>query len=97
MTKKIIDFADKETERIYNQEFSKKFPKEVQKIALRKLLMMDNAADLNDLRVPPANRLKQLKGDRAGQYSIRVNDQYRICFRHENGCFFDVELCDYHG
>ena len=59
--------------------------------------MIDNAEDLNDLRVPPANRLEKLKGDRSGQYSIRVNDKYRICFRYDGTYFDDVEISDYHG
>ena len=74
----IKSFADKETERVYNQFFSKKLPQDIQRIALRKLIMIDNASRLEDLKVPPANRLEQLRGDRAGQYSIRINDQFRI-------------------
>lgn len=77
----IIGFADKETEKIYNQEFSTKLPQRIQKVALRKLIMMDSANTLNDLKVPPANRLEPLTGDKKGQYSIRINDQYRICFK----------------
>lgn len=76
----IKNFADKETEKIYHQQFSKKLPQSIQKTALRKLMMIDNASDLNDLRIPPANHLESLQGIREGQYSIRINDQYRICF-----------------
>ena len=93
---KIKDFADKETRKIYNQQFSRKLPQDIQKLALRKLIMMDNAADLNDLRVPPANHLEALHGNREGQYSVRINSQYRICFRYEDGSFVQVEIVDYH-
>ncbi len=92
----IKTFADKETELIYNQQFSKKLPQDIQRIALRKLMMIDNATCLNDLRIPPANRLEALSGDRKGQYSIRINDQYRICFKESNNDFFQVEIVDYH-
>ena len=76
----ICNFADKETEKIYNGNFSKKLPESIQRIALRKLMMIDAANNLNDLRVPPANHLERLSGNRAGQYSIRINKEYRICF-----------------
>lgn len=92
----IKTFADRETEKIYNQIFSKKLPQTIQKIALRKLIMIDNAQGLEDLRVPPANHLEKLEGDREGQYSIRINDQYRICFRVDGHNFYDVEIVDYH-
>lgn len=93
----IKSFADKETEKIYHQIFSKKLPNDIQRVALRKLIMMNNAGCLEDLRVPPANRLEALHGDRAGQYSIRINDQYRICFSVEGrNAFCDVEIVDYH-
>ncbi|MBR2685283.1 MAG: type II toxin-antitoxin system RelE/ParE family toxin [Erysipelotrichaceae bacterium] len=92
----IQSFYDKETERIFHQQFSRKIPETIQRIALRKLIMMNNAKDLNDLRVPPANRLEKLSGDRNRQYSIRINDQYRICFRFDQGDFYDVEITDYH-
>ena len=92
----IKSFADKETEKIYNQIFSKKLPQSIQHIALRKLIMIDNAVSLNDLRVPPANHLELLHGDREGQYSIRINEQYRICFKFHDNNFFDVEIVDYH-
>ncbi|MBR4782059.1 MAG: type II toxin-antitoxin system RelE/ParE family toxin [Lachnospiraceae bacterium] len=92
----IKTFADKETQKIYNQVFSKKLPHDIQSIALRKLIMMNNAVGLNDLRVPPSNHLEALSGDRKGQYSIRINDQYRICFIEDNNNFYNVEIVDYH-
>lgn len=92
----IKSFADKEMEKVYNQVFSKKLPHDIQRVALRKLIMIDNAGCLEDLRVPPANHLEALHGDRAGQYSIRINDQYRICFSAEENNFFEVEIVDYH-
>ncbi len=91
----IKSFADKETEKIYNQNFSKKLPSDIQKVALRKLIMIDNAGCLEDLRVPPANHLEQLSGDRKGQYSIRINDQYRICFTEKDNDYYNVEIVDY--
>ena len=93
----IRNFADRETEKIYNQTFSRKLPQNIQAVALRKLIMIDNAGCLEDLRVPPANHLEKLEGDRKGQYSIRINDQYRICFTAEGNNFTDVEIVDYHG
>ena len=93
----IKSFNDKETQKIYNQVFSKKLPHDIQRVALRKLIMIDNAGCLEDLRVPPANRLGALHGDREGQYSIRINDQYRICFSLEGkNEFLSVEIVDYH-
>ena len=92
----IKSFADKETEKIYNQVFSKKLPQNIQRVALRKLIMIDNAGCLEDLRVPPANRLELLHGDREGQYSIRINDQFRVCFSVEENNFSNVEIVDYH-
>ena len=88
--------ADKETEKVYNQIFSKKLLQSIQRIALRKLIMIDDAGCLEDLRVPPANQLELLKGNRAGQYSIRINDQYRICFNVDGNNFYNVEIVDYH-
>ncbi|MBN7274349.1 type II toxin-antitoxin system RelE/ParE family toxin [Ligilactobacillus pobuzihii] len=93
----IRNFADKETKKIYNQKFSKKLPQSIQKVALRKIIMLDNATNINDLRVPPANHLEQLTGDREGQYSIKINAQYQLCFSGENqNDFIKVELVDYH-
>ena len=88
----IKSFVDKETEKVYNQIFSKKLPQTIQRIALRKLMMIDNARCLEDLRVPPANHLELLHGDREGQYSIRINIQYRICFNVDGNDFFNVEI-----
>ena len=76
----IKTFRDQETERVFHRQFSRKLPPEVQQIALRKLRMLNNSCNISDLRVPPANRLEKLIGQRAGQYSVRVNDQWRICF-----------------
>lgn len=95
-TSMIRSFADKETWKIYNQIFSKKLPHDIQRIALRKLIMMDNAINLDDLKVPPGNRLETLHGNRKGQYSIRINDQFRICFREKDNDFYEVEIDDYH-
>lgn len=92
----IKSFADKETEKVYHQVFSRKLPQSIQRVALRKLVMIDNAGCLEDLRVPPANHLELLQGERAGQYSIRINSQYRICFRADGSSFYDVEIVDYH-
>ncbi len=93
----IKGFADKETEKVYNQIFSKKLPGDIQRIALRKMILINNAGSLEDLRVPPGNRLESLHGDREGQYSIRINDQYRICFSvKEKNNFYSVEIVDYH-
>lgn len=93
----IIDFKDKQTERLFSRLFAKKIPEEIARRAYRKLLILDAATDLNDLRIPPSNHLEKLIGDRLGQYSIRVNRQYRICFNWENGNAYKVELVDYHG
>ena len=92
----IKSFSDKETEKVYQQIFSKKLPHDIQHNALRKLIMIDNAGCLEDLRVPPANHLELLSGDRKGQYSIRINDQCRICFKVDGNNFYEVEIIDYH-
>ncbi|MBQ9207806.1 MAG: type II toxin-antitoxin system RelE/ParE family toxin [Treponema sp.] len=92
----IKSFADKETELIYNQQFSRRLPNTIQKVALRKLMMIDNATSLEDLRVPPSNHLEQLFGNRKGQHSIRINDQWRVCFTEKDGQYYDVEIVDYH-
>ena len=92
----IHSFKCKETERISNRSFSKKFPNDIQRVALRKLRMLNRATILNDLRVPPSYRLESLKGKRKGQHSIRINEQWRICFRWKKGKVFDVEIVDYH-
>lgn len=92
----IKSFNDKETKKIYNQQFSKKLPIAIQVIALRKLVMMNSAESIQDLKVPPSNHLEKLSGDREGQYSIRINDQYRICFNMVNNDIYNVEIVDYH-
>jgi toxin HigB-1 len=92
----IQSFKCKETEKIFGRNFSKKFPNDIQRVALRKLRMLNRATTVNDLRVPPSNRLEPLKGDRRGQHSIRINEQWRICFEWKNGDAFDVEIVDYH-
>jgi len=92
----IKSFKDKETEKIFNRQVSRKLPRDIQQVALRKLRMINRAIRLNDLRVPPNNRLEKLKGNRSGQYSIRINDQWRICFIWEEQDAYDVEIVDYH-
>ena len=92
----IQSFADKESERLFNREPVKRFPPPVQRPALRKLLILDAAESLDDLRNPPGNRLEKLHGDREGQCSIRVNDQWRVCFRWDAGDAYEVEVTDYH-
>ncbi len=92
----IKSFADKETEKLFNREFSKKLPNDVQRIARRKLEVLDAAENLNDLRVPPSNRLEKLKGNRGRQHSVRVNDQWRICFEWRDENAFEIEIVDYH-
>lgn len=92
----IRGFADGETERIWSGRRSPKLPNDIQAIALRKLRLLNQARQLADLAVPPGNRLEALKGDRRGQHSIRINDQWRICFRWTEGGPGDVEIVDYH-
>ncbi len=93
----IKSFADKETEKVFHQYFSRKLPQNIQRVALRKLIMIDRAGCLEDLKVPPANHLESLQGNREGQYSIRINNQYRICFSVEGkNSFHSVEIVDYH-
>jgi toxin HigB-1 len=92
----IRSFKCKETERIWQGRIGRKFPGDIQDRALRKLRQLDAAAIVEDLRNPPGNRLEALKGDRAGQMSIRINDQWRICFRWAKGDVEDVEIVDYH-
>ena len=92
----IRDFADQETEKLFRRNAVKRIPRPVQRRALRKLLLIDAAESLDDLRVPPGNRLEKLRGDRDGQYSIRINDQWRICFRWEDTDASAVEIADYH-
>lgn len=92
----IRGFRCKDTDRIFRREPAKKFPRAVQRAALRKLLMLDAAVSLLDLRFPPGNRLEKLRGDREGQHSIRVNDQWRICFQWRDDNAYEVEITDYH-
>jgi len=92
----IKSFKSKETERIFNQEHSLKLPQTIQRTAMRKLWMLDAAQTINDLRIPPANHLEQLKGNRREQHSIRINDQWRICFRWHQDDAYEVEIVDYH-
>ena len=93
----IKTFADKRTAAIFEGFQVRKLPNEIQGTARRKLKQIDSAGTLDSLRIPPGNRLEQLKGDRAGQWSIRINDQWRICFRWRHGGAEDVEIVDYHG
>ena len=92
----ILSFRCKETEKLAGGKFSRKLPNDIQRIAARKIKMIGDAVELIDLRVPPANRLEALRGERKGQHSIRINDQWRICFRWRNGNAMDVEIVDYH-
>lgn len=92
----IRSFADGETEKIWSGRRSRRLPGEIQTAALRKLRLVNQAKVLQDLRVPPGNRLEALRGNRAGQHSIRINDQWRICFIWQDGGVLDVEIVDYH-
>ncbi len=92
----IKSFGDRDTERLFRREAVRRFPGDLQRAMLRKLVIVDSAEGLEDLRAPPGNRLEKLKGDRAGQHSIRVNDQWRICFRWRDGDAYEVALADYH-
>jgi toxin HigB-1 len=92
----IKTFKDAPTQKIYQRQPSRKLPPDIQQVALRKLRMINNATSLTDLRVPPANRLEKLSGDRAGQWSIRINDQWRVCFVWRESDAYDVEIVDYH-
>ncbi|MCW7490933.1 type II toxin-antitoxin system RelE/ParE family toxin [Leptospira meyeri] len=92
----IKSFRDKETEAIWNGALSKKFPKDIQRTARRKMIHIDSAKNLEDLKTPPGNRLHQLNDDRFGQHSISINMKYRICFNWNNGSVENVEIVDYH-
>ena len=92
----IRSFRDSDTESVFHRERVRKFDIKLQRLAQRKLAILDAAEALGDLRFPPGNRLEKLLGDRRGQHSIRINDQWRICFRWRNGDAFDVEIVDYH-
>ena len=92
----ILGFRSKETEAIWRGDFAKNLPPDIQPVARRKLRMLNNARKLDDLRIPPANRLEALKGDRKGQHSIRINSQWRLCFRWTGTDASEVEIVDYH-
>jgi len=93
----IRTFADKRSKAVFENERVKRLPREVTVVAQRKMYRIHTAGQLEDLTVPPGNRLERLRGDRNGQHSIRINDQWRICFRWEDGHAYDVEIVDYHG
>lgn len=92
----IKSFGDRDTDRIFTRVGVRRWSTPVQRAALKKLVILDAAEQLTDLRVPPGNRLEKLRGDRSGQHSIRVNDQWRVCFRWKAGHAYDVEIVDYH-
>lgn len=92
----IKSFNCKETQRVFNRSFSKKMPQNIQLKARQKLVLLDAAIEITDLKIPPGNRLEELKSDRKGQYSIRINDQWRICFTWQDGDAYNVEIIDYH-
>ncbi|HIG57606.1 MAG TPA: type II toxin-antitoxin system RelE/ParE family toxin [Candidatus Latescibacteria bacterium] len=91
----IRSFKDRDAENLFSRQRSRKIPANIQQVALRKLRMLNRSTTLKDLTIPPANRLEKLKGDRKGQYSIRINEQWRICFTWKNGDVYDVEIVDY--
>jgi len=92
----IENYKCKETEKIFTRQFSKKLPISIQQIALRKLRMLNRSSSIQDLRIPPVNRLETLSGKRKGQHSIRINQQWRICFEWKNTNAYNVEIIDYH-
>ena len=92
----IKSFANKETEKVFHRTFSRKLPQDMQKTAYRRLAYLHSAKQLHDLRIPPSNRLEKLHGDRTDQHSIRINEQWRICFIWQDGDAYDVEIVDYH-
>ena len=92
----IVSFRCKETEKIFNRNYSKKFPSDIQRVALRKLRMINHSQNITDLKVPAGNRLEELKGKRRGQFSIRINDKWRICFVWKENNAHEVEIVDYH-
>lgn len=92
----VKSIRDAETEKIFRRERSRKLPPDIQQPAYRKLRFLHNAQGLNDLRIPPSNRLEKLKGDRQGQYSIRINDRWQICFKWRANDAYEVEIVDYH-
>jgi toxin HigB-1 len=92
----IVSFRDAETARIWEGVRSRRFPPDIQPVALRKLRLINNARQFADLALPPGNRLEALKGARRGQHSVRINDQWRICFKWKDGHAYEVEIVDYH-
>jgi len=92
----VKSFNSKGTEKIWEGNFSKEYPNNIQDIARKKLRMLNNSFNLSDLRIPPSNRLEKLKGDRRGKFSIRINNQWRICFVWKNNDCFNIEITDYH-
>lgn len=92
----IESYGDRETRKLFEREPSRRLPEDIRRVAFRKLRMLHRATTLDDLRVPPGNHLELLEGDRKGQYSIRINDQWRICFFWRNGNAYGVEIVDYH-
>ncbi len=92
----ITSFYDNESQKVWNGEFSRKLPNDIQQVARRKLRMLNNSNKIDDLRIPPQNRLEKLSNDREGQWSIRINDQWRVCFLWDKGTASRVEICDYH-
>ena len=92
----IRSFGNKETEKLFGRQISRKLPRDIQRAGRRRLRVLDAAERLDDLRVPPGNRLEKLSGGRRGQHSIRINDQWRICFRWSRGDAYEVEIVDYH-
>ena len=92
----IRSYRDRDTQAVAERRRVSKFPEDIQRRAQAKLIILNNAADLNDLRTPPGNRLEALSGDRDGQYSIRINDQWRVCFVWSEGSAYGVEIVDYH-
>ena len=92
----IKSFADRETEKVFNREFSRRLPPTIQRVARRKLEILNGAQTLQDLRIPPSNHLEKLTGERQGQHSLRLNDQWRLCFTWQNGDAHQVEIVDYH-
>jgi len=92
----IRSFRSSDAEKLFRRKHSRKLPPAIQRVAMRKLWVLDAVTDLDELRVPPGNHLEALRGDRVGQYSIRINRQWRICFRWQSGHAYDVEIADYH-
>ena len=92
----IQSFRDRETEKVFRREGTRRLPPDIQRMAQRKLAILDAAESLQDLRVPPGNRLEKLSGERYGQHSIRINDQWRVCFRWRERDAYEVEIADYH-